>query len=178
MANLNGAYDVNDKPKSGAIPTGLYTAVIISSDMKTTKENTGQYLELEFQIISGDEKGRNVYTRLNLKNKNEMAERIARSDFAKIREATGVLAPQDSAQLHNIPMQIKVEFLPADESKNRKSDQNEIRDFKKLEGGGQQNAPFTPQAAQSAPAATQAPAASGGLPWARKQACLIKEYLQ
>ena len=60
MANLNG-FDANLVEPTKAlepIPAGKYQAVIIESEMKPTKAGTGQYLELKFQILEGEYKGR------------------------------------------------------------------------------------------------------------------------
>ncbi len=110
MADLRG-FDANDvEPNAGfeAIPTGQYLAVITESEMKPTKSNQGYYLQLTFEVIEGEYAGRKVWARLNLENPNETAVAIARGDLSAICRAVGVLTPNDSDELHDIPLLIKV----------------------------------------------------------------------
>lgn len=166
MANLNGLYGTDDKPSAqfDPIPTGEYKAVIVASESKQTKAKDGEYLELEHQIIEGDHAGRKLFSRLNLQNRSPKAVEIARADLAQIRIATGQLAPQDSVQLHNIPMLIRVVYQPADPSKNRDNPQNEIKGWKAISGATQAatqtGAPYLPPAQAQA-----APAAASRAPW-------------
>lgn len=89
MANLDG-FDANTvEPTSfDPIPAGDYVAVIIESQMKATKASTGSYLQLEFEIIEGEYKGRHPWARLNLNNPNETAVKIARGELSAICKDT------------------------------------------------------------------------------------------
>lgn len=159
MALLTGRYnpDAEASQDIGAIPTGEYLAQIVDSDMKPTKNNEGEYLELTHEILDGDFKGRKVWARLNLDNPNTQAVEIANRDFSAIRQATGVLNPRDSADLHNKPVVIRVEFIPAGTVNKRgiasDRDRNEIKAWKKAEGVAQ-----------------SAPASGGAKPWQRRAA--------
>lgn len=109
MATLN--FNSNEvEPSIGidAIPAGKYTAVISNSEMKPTRNGSGQYLELTFEIIEGEYKNRKVWARLNLENQNAQAVQIARADLSAICRAVNVPAPRDSAELHNLPLVITV----------------------------------------------------------------------
>lgn len=109
MASLENLYSEDDKPQEFApIAAGNYVAAIIESDMKTTSAGTGEYLKLTWEIIEGPMKGRKLFENLNLQNPNQQAVEIARGSFAAIRKATGVIAPKDSVDLHNIIVVIKV----------------------------------------------------------------------
>ncbi len=110
MADLRG-FDANQvEPSSDfePIPAGKYPAVITDSEMKPTKNGTGNYLQLAFQIIDGAFKNRLLWARLNLDNPNATAVQIARAELSAICRAVGVLAPSDSAELHNLPLVIHV----------------------------------------------------------------------
>lgn len=160
MANLNGFDATAVKPAEdrGAFPPGEYTALIIDSSMKDTKNKDGQYLELTVQITGGEFSGRKVWARLNLVNKNDKAREIAERELSAICHAVGVLKPSDSAQLHNKPLTIRVDIEPA--GGERKNDQNVIKAWKPIDG--------------SAPAATQgatvATPATGRSPWGQGKA--------
>lgn len=110
MAALNGFNAKEVEPNTGfdAIPAGKYEALIVDSEMRPTKSGSGEYLYLTFQITEGDFKNRKLWTRLNLNNPNEMAVKIARGELSAICRAVDVLTPDDSTQLHNIPLVIKV----------------------------------------------------------------------
>ena len=69
------------------IPAGKYLAAIIESNMKPTKSGKGQYLELTFQILEGDFKGRKVWARLNLDNPSAQTVKIARGELSAISRA-------------------------------------------------------------------------------------------
>ena len=111
MATLNGfdATQVEPSCGFGPIPEGKYLATIVGSELKPTKSGTGHYLELTFQLAAdGEYKGRRVWARLNLDNPNRQAVDIARADLSAICRAVGVMRPQDSCELHNLPLSIKV----------------------------------------------------------------------
>jgi hypothetical protein len=110
MANLNG-FDANQvEPASSfdPIPAGKYLAAITESEMKPTKAGTGHYLQLTFQVLDGPHKGRLLWARLNLDNPNAQAVEIAQAELSAICRAVGVMAPRDSAELHNLPLVIAV----------------------------------------------------------------------
>ena len=163
MANLNG-FDANQvEPRSSfdPIPTGKYVAVISESELKTTKSGDGQYLQLTFDIIDGKYKGRKLWTRLNLNNPNTKTVQIARGELSAICRAVGVMQPRDSAELHNLPLSIKVVC------KNRKDTGeivNEIKGYEKKE------AALAAQAPVAQPAPTPTPPvydANTPAPWGR-----------
>ena len=147
MANLNGfnANEVDPAVGFDPIPAGKYLAVITESEMKPTKAGTGQYLQLTFQVIDGEYKGRLIWARLNLDNPSDMAVKIARAELSAICRAIGVMAPKDSVELHNLPLVIKVGCKKRDDTGDIT---NEIKGYE----GKQQAAPGTaPAAAGSTP---------------------------
>lgn len=144
------------------IPSGEYVAMITDSDMKPTKNGAGEYLELTHQIIEGEFKNRLVWCRLNLRNANDVAQRIAQQQLSAICHAIGMnQAIQDSAQLQNQPLIIRVEFVPEDTVKGYRA-KNEIKAWKSCSGAPvtqttMPSLPSAPMAAQQpAPAAQQA----------------------
>lgn len=96
------------------VPAGWYDAAIDESERKPVKDNLqASFLEIRFNIISGQYQGRKLYTRLNLWNPNPTASEIAQKDLSAIAHAVNVLVVQDSAQLHGIPLKLKVKVRPA-----------------------------------------------------------------
>jgi len=151
MANLNGfnANNVDPATDFEPLPVGKYLAVISESEMKPTKSGTGSYLELVFQVIEGEFKGRNLWARLNLDNPNELTVQIARAELSTICRAVGVMQPKDSCELHNLPLFITVKCKRRDDTGDIV---NEIKGYAKKEAATGQ----PPQEASNTP------------PWARR----------
>ncbi len=114
----------------GLIPAGKYIALITESQMKPTKSGNGSYLELVFQVVDGQYKGRKLWARLNLDNPNPTTAKIAQAQLSSICRATGVMAPKDSLELHNIPIQVSVRCRKRDDTSEIV---NEVRGFSKRE---------------------------------------------
>ena len=110
MANL-GNFDANQVDPTtpfDPVPAGKYLAAIVGSEMKQTKNGAGEYLQLTFQILDGEFKNRQLWTRLNLNNANATAVKIARAELSAVCHAVGVMTPKDSTELHNLPLVITV----------------------------------------------------------------------
>ena len=155
MSTLNfNASDIEPSAGFDAIPAGKYQAVIADSEMRPTKTGNGQYLWLEFEITTGEFKGRKLWTRLNLENPNPDAVRMARADLSAICHAVNVMNPHDSVELHNLPLTITVRC--------KKTPDEEI--VNEIKGYGPREAASVPQTVTvpSQPTATNA-----APPWAR-----------
>ena len=135
MATLNN-FDANQVDPSVALdplPAGKYLAVVSESELKPTKTGGGKYLQLTFQIIDGEFKGRLVWARLNLENKSEMTVKIARGELSAVCRAVGVMQPRDSVELHNVPLEINVGLKKRDDNGEFT---NVIKGYAKKGGGG------------------------------------------
>ena len=110
MPSLNGfdAQNVDPNFSFPPIPAAKYLAVITESMMKPTKAGGAQYLQITFQVLEGEFKGRTLWARLNLDNANATTVRIARAELSAICRAVGVMAPKDSVELHNVPLVLTV----------------------------------------------------------------------
>lgn len=113
MPALGNDYQ-NAKPMDDftPIPVGDYKAVITESEVKQTKAGDGQYLNMKVEIIEGEYQGRIIFVILNLWNPNPKAVEIANRELATIVAAVGKPGAQNSEELHNIPMTIKVGIQP------------------------------------------------------------------
>lgn len=166
------ATTVPEQQEFTALPEGDYIAIITSSEEKPTKAGTGSYLQLVFEVLEGQMKGRKVWDRLNLKNPNATAVDIAQRALGAICRAVGVPRPQDSSELHNKPMRIHV----AVEKDERGREGNSIKKYEAAFSGGAggtfqqaQGAAFSQQPSSPAMAAPSqtAPAPAQSAPWAR-----------
>lgn len=139
---------------SDAIPAGKYTAVIVESSQKENKKGTGSYLQLKFEIVEGEFKGKHLFARLNVDNPNETAVRIARAELSSICRAAGVEVIGDTEELHNLPLVIQVRT-----KKRNDSDEidNEIKGY-----GPVASAPSQPSTSYQPPQG-----ATGEAPWRR-----------
>ena len=148
-ADLRNFYDPNDKPNDfEVLPEGVYSVKITGSDWKDTRKGDGKYLQFEMTIVEGEHKGNKIFDRFNLVNPSDQAVRIARGQFASLREAVGVLNPKDPAELMNIRFQLVLRCVKRNDRPDEMT--NEVKRYiKKGEG------PATP------------PQNDGDAPWAR-----------
>lgn len=177
MAQLN--FDARtvapDQGQQDPVPAGWYKVVMDKSEMKPTKDGTGQRLEMQFKIIDGQFTGRKIFEGLNLVNSNPVAQEIAYKQLSAICHAVNVLVAQDSSQLHNIPLQVKVNLKPASgqyEAKNEVKAYKNINEVVQAAPVAAPGAPASfapPPAAPAAFAPPAAPAAAGWQPPAAPQ---------
>ena len=132
MANLGNfnAHTVEPNAEFEPIPAGKYLAVITGSELKPTKNGSGHYLELTFQVIEGPYKNRLLWSRLNLDNPNELTVQIAKGELSAICRAVGVMQPKDSIELHSLPLVVTVKLKPRGDNGELT---NEIKGYAKKE---------------------------------------------
>ena len=141
MAQVNfNAAEVSTESQFSPVPNGDYPVIITESEMKETQSGDGQYLQLVLEVIDGPYKGRKVWERLNLVNKNQTAVEIAQRSLSQICHAVGHLQLQDSVELHNKPMMAKIVVRQQDGY----DDTNEVKEYSAYPGGA-------PAPAQAAP---------------------------
>lgn len=151
---FSGGFDANAVPedtKFAIIPAGRYPAVVTGVEWKPTKAMDGsEYLQIEVQIIDGTYRGRKLWDRFNLKNKNQVAVDIATRQLADLAVAIGRPKLTDETDLLDLPFIATLKIRPAsggyDES-------NEISKYSPMEAGSVAPAP----APAAAPAQTQPP---------------------
>ncbi len=154
MADLRG-FDANQvEPSSDfePIPAGKYLALITESELKANKAGTGNYLQFTFQILDGPHKNRLLWARLNVDNPSAITVQIAKAELSAICRSVGVLAPNDSTDLHNLPMVIHVKC-------KKRTDTGEITN--EIKGFSKKESPAAAQAANTPPQANSTP------PWRR-----------
>lgn len=139
----NGTFD--------PVPADWYTMVITASEEKPIKAKTGSYLELKLEIIEGEYKGRIFFDRLNLNNPNQQAVDIAQGTLSSICRASGVMTPDDSSDLHDKPMRVKLSVKPAE---GQYQASNEVKGYEAV-------------SKSSAPAAAEQQAIGTTPPWKR-----------
>jgi hypothetical protein len=170
MANLGQTFDstkVNPDAGFDPLPAGDYIVMIIDSDMKPTKNGAGQYLELSMQVIEGQYANRLIWDRLTLIHQNSKTVEIAQRQLSAICHAVGVMQVQDSVQLHNIPLKVRLKYI----NDPQYGAKNEVAGYKPAGQAAPGQAPAPQQAPAPAQAAAPAPFAAPqqqGMPWAQQ----------
>lgn len=116
MAKLLEAFDADQHEEMSdfePIPVGVYPVQISNSDIVVTKAKDGKYIKLEFSVLSGEFKGRKIWTNLNIVNKNPVTVEIANKELTSIVKACGKRKIQDTVELHGIPIMMTVGIKPA-----------------------------------------------------------------
>ena len=165
MARFDTSFDatsVEPTTPYELLPAGKYSAQIVESEMRVTRNGMGQFLWLMLDILDGQHKGRKIFDQLN---PNPTTVEIAQRRLSAICHATGRMHVSDSEELHLIPMTIQVKIKPP---KNGYGESNAIA-YLPPEGEGATAA--KPAATSSAPPTTQAastPPKMASAPWNKK----------
>ncbi|WP_223425442.1 DUF669 domain-containing protein [Tateyamaria pelophila] len=169
MARFDTSFDATSVEPSTPyelLPAGKYSAQIVESEMRVTRNGMGQLLWLMLDILDGPYKGRKIFDQLNLVNPNPVTVEIAQRTLSAICHATGRMQVSDSEELHQIPMTIQVKIKPP---KNGYGESNAIA-YLPPERAGAPAVAARP-APPAAPATTQAAAAPpkmASAPWNKK----------
>ena len=180
MAQIN--FNTESAPKRDnnyeLLPAGWYVAQVTESDIVPLKSGMGQALKLTFEVLSDGYRNRKVWARLNIQHSGSPeAERIANEQLRELCESVGIVRMNDTVELHNKPVQIRVKVRKSNDSQYE--DQNEVNAFKPVGGSaghgqaivaGMNQRAAAPAA--NAPVANAAPAAAAGggatPPWAKR----------
>ena len=107
MANLTG-FDASNYLKSDLLPEGDYKAVLVESKRRGNSNGTGEHLSLRFDLSQQGFAGRSLWLNLNLWHQSEKAVRTSAQKFAALCLAAGVPRPNDSSELHNREVLLRV----------------------------------------------------------------------
>lgn len=139
-----------------ALPPGSYEAVVSNSESRPMKSGNGMGFNFEFEIISGNFKGRKVFVWITFEHRTSpQAQQIGREQLSALCRAVGVTQLNDTVQLHNLPLMITLGIDKNDPTRN-------VVKAYKPKGGAAAPAP-----APAAATPTNGTAAGGAAPWAR-----------
>ena len=116
------------------VEPGWYQAHVEFSDYKENKNKTGWLLSLRFKITDEQAPGRVVFANLNLEHENTQAQQISQRQFKKLCTAVGKNQVNDSSELHELPVLIKIKIRP--ESAQYPAS-NDVVDYKSIDEGGE-----------------------------------------
>jgi len=131
MADLSGLWgektqqEMAEEARGGFVllAPGWHTTVIKKAELKDTQSG-GKMLVVDFE--------NDATARFNIKNASQKAEMIGRQQLAKCATEAGVKNLTDSAQLHGMPVDIKVTVEKFVSNTNGKElESNNIVDFAK-----------------------------------------------
>lgn len=133
MAKLNfNAGKEEGMEDFSVVPADNYNVQIVKSEVVETKKKDGTLLKTQFKIIDGKFKGRIVFGQYNLTNPNAQAVEISRKQMKTLCDSIGLPdGVEDSNEMHNIPLVIKVSVKPA---QGIYAEQNEIKFYSKYDG--------------------------------------------
>lgn len=106
MANLGQAFDATQhdteqKIEYSNLPNGVYELEIEASEIKPTKNGTGQILNTTLSVLRPAEfSGRKLFQSYNLVNASPVAQEIGLKQFASLCRSIGETNIEDSDELH------------------------------------------------------------------------------
>jgi hypothetical protein len=89
--NLNDADEKDAEGGGGPVaPRGRYMLQIVEGDIKENSKGTGLLYEFKAEITEGEFQGTHVYERLNVRNTNATAQKIAQAQLKALTLACGL----------------------------------------------------------------------------------------
>lgn len=174
MAQLNEVFEIASLPVGNGgnydpLPPGWYDATIGAAEVKATKDGTGQYIKVKYQITGPTHSGRVVFGNINVRNASQKAEEIGRQQLGEIMRALNIPRLTDTDQLVGGMLGIKLDIRAATE---QYAAQNEVRGFKTLGDPFAADVPSfgaaSERGAAPTPAPKPAPTRGAAPPWAKK----------
>lgn len=81
--------DLGSVSSNDCLPAGDYAIQCVGIELKPTKDGYGQYLSTQFEVLSGDRKGKRIFQNFNIKNRNQQAVDIALRSIKQWVQACG-----------------------------------------------------------------------------------------
>lgn len=138
------------------IPDGDYTLKALEAEEKSTKDGTGSYINVKFEVVGGDFNGRYVWNIFNVSNKSEKAQQIGRQQLVAWATACGKPDADDTDKLVDKKFKATVSV---EKGTGGYADSNRIKTFLF------ETAEDKPKAAAKPTPRPAAPATSSGNPW-------------
>jgi hypothetical protein len=161
-------FDLDNIPTTGGepgeyapLPAGWYSATVADIVEKTTKDGTGEYLNVRLNITGPTHAGRVVFTKLNIVNNSAVAQEIGRKQLAALCDSCGFgvgRRPADTDELIGSDIQVLLSVKPAS---NGYKASNDAKEFKPSSGAPIQKPAPAYESENPAPREAQ----SGRKPW-------------
>lgn len=122
-------------------------------------------IAIRFDILGDNHPGRVVFTNINIRNANPVAERIGAEQLGELLRASGLPRLSDTDQLIGLQIQIKVDIKKSEQY----GDSNEVKGYKAFSAGVTLNV-GTKAAIPAATSASSEPLDDENLPpWMRQK---------
>ena len=169
MALLNEVFSAEEAAPEqdfSPLPAGEYQAIVTAAELKNTKNSTGQYIQVTYEIAGPTHIGRLVWQNFNIRNANPKAAEIGRQQLGSLLKASGLNTIEDTDQLMSGRM---VSLKLAVRKSEEWGDSNDVKAIKGLNTTPTPTMPAAPPMQQGTipvqpPAPAQAPPAAP--PWA------------
>ena len=79
--------DLTNVADQNALPDGTYQVAVSKAEVKPTKTPGGEYIAVEYTVISGLHNGRKLFDQFNIKNANPQAVQIGLSQLKTLMKA-------------------------------------------------------------------------------------------
>lgn len=116
MVDFPEDFNVADIPEDDRsfepLPPDDYLMQVIESDIKPTKAGDGQQLVLTLEVIDGSYANRRIWDRINIRNPNADAQRIAQRALADLCLAVGIPSLRKTEDLHFKPFTGRITIKP------------------------------------------------------------------
>jgi hypothetical protein len=162
MAELGEQFDSsqhNDMINFDPVQKDQYYGKIVDSEIKDSASTPGnRYIQLKVELMGKglehgeDASGKFVWPMLHKWNKNEKAVNMANRELATIIRACKLVTVQDTMQLHEIPMLLDIDVIPAD---GQYPPKNEIKNYQPVQGASGANTQGTEKQEQKPVETTQ-----------------------
>ena len=97
------------------LPVGDYNMMVIETEINRNKKDTGDYLKVVLHCLDEEYAGRRVYEYININHPNEKVVAIAERQLAELCNACGVLELEDTQELHEIPIVVRLKVEAGNE---------------------------------------------------------------
>lgn len=155
LDGIRDAEETNFEP----LPDGEYTVKIDGTELKATKNGTGQFIKTAFVVLAPKFQGRKLFHNFNIINENIDAMRIGRQQVKALMQAGGLTQEQinqfnDTDQLIGLTCNVTVGI---EKGQGAYGPQNRIKRFLKVRDTAAPSLPFGAPAAEASPASSSAP---------------------
>jgi hypothetical protein len=124
MAKLPGKFNPKDHSEMNtfdALPVDDYHCKVKTSELKDTKAKKeaaelgekikGRMISIQFEVMSGEFKGRQIFTNLNIENEKAVTEKMAYGELTSICNACGVGAIEDTDEIHGKELMLSLKIV-------------------------------------------------------------------
>lgn len=100
--------DYKDANNMDLIPNGIYKMQVKEAEVCTSKNGSGQYIKMTWEIVEGTYAKRIIFQNINIRNTSANAEKIGRGQLARVLTSMGITVCNNTDQLLYKPVMGKI----------------------------------------------------------------------